>query len=175
MAYSTPIPIDSFAVQNWVVVPVVKPKGTSILMVLTGVVNVDLSGTIPDDWRRETILITPDISAPMHYALEHFQLPSAEGSLTKPTKVFVVDQWAPFAAVSSVVDRAGRAGFAVDQWRLHGDAGTDTIFSGVEVDVAVLNDHAEMYRVSYNITLVGRIFGVDGERGIVGNELFTQA
>ena len=173
MAYSTPIPIDSFDVQNWVVVPVAKPKGAAILMVLTGVVNVDLSGTIPDDWRRETILIAPDISAPMLYALEHFQLPSAE-LLGKPTRVFVVDQWAPFAAVSSVVDRAGRAGFAVDQWRLHGDAGTDRIFSGVEVDVAVLNDHAEMYRVSYNITLEGRIVGVDGER-IVGNEVFKQA
>ena len=172
MAYSTPIPIDSFDVQNWVVVPVVKPKGTSILMVLTGVVNVDLSGTIPDDWRRETILIAPDTSAPIHYALEHFQLPNF--GLTLPNKVFVVDQGAPFAAVSSVVDRAGRAGFAVDQWRLHGDAGTDRIFSGVEVDVAVLNDHAEMYRVSYNITLEGRIVGVEGER-IAGNEAFKRA
>jgi hypothetical protein len=72
----------------------------------------------------------------------------------------------PFAGLSSVVERdqLANAGFAVDSWRPQPFAtGTDffsgqtvgNIFTGIIVNAAVAD--GLLYRVSYNITLEGRI------------------
>jgi len=81
-----------------------------------------------------------------------------------------VDQWAPFAAVSSIFARPESgsrvdAGFAVDTWRpsplihpidFYGGYLHD-VFNGIEVDVAVRNTSSVLHRVSYHVTLRGRI------------------
>lgn len=56
------------------------------------------------------------------------------------------------------------AGFAVDTWRPHpfsqgafGGAGEvlNNIYAGIDVDIAVRNNQAWIYRISYEVTLIG--------------------
>ena len=58
------------------------------------------------------------------------------------------------------------SGFAVDAWRPnHFGSGTDVLsnrpvnnlFSGINVDLAVRDTDAWLYRLGYNITLLGKI------------------
>jgi hypothetical protein len=135
--------------------------------VLTGVQIIDLQGNNAVDWRRETIYIPSSIvSPPLQYAIAKYGIAVPAGY----DPGLQLDQWAPFAAVSSVFAKEEgvvTAGFAVDNWRLSPfDSNTnigpdgnpvDRLFSGVEVDVAVVNNEAWLYRVSYNITLLGKI------------------
>ena len=81
---------------------------------------------------------------------------------------FQVEQWAPFAALSSVFNQGAsvNSGFAVDVWRpnpfasginAHTNAPLTKLFSGIQVDVAVRDSDAIIHRLSYNITLVGKV------------------
>jgi hypothetical protein len=73
----------------------------------------------------------------------------------------------PFAAVSSIFENnTSDAGFAVDVWRptpfvhttdVASGNPVDNVFNGIDVDVAVRNDRAILHRVSYHVTLVGKI------------------
>jgi hypothetical protein len=93
--------------------------------------------------------------------------------------LFSLDQWAPFAAVSSFLDpnqqitggqRVAGAGAAIDLWRPTpfgeavdvNNAPIPNVFRGIDVDVAVFGQ-AVLHRISYNITLLGKI--VFGTRG----------
>jgi hypothetical protein len=70
--------------------------------------------------------------------------------------------------LSSIFDQdaSDNAGFAVDVWRptpfgqvqdvLTGQL-VGNIFNGIDVDVAVRDSDAWIYRVGYNITLLGKI------------------
>jgi len=159
------IQVTPFPTENWTITPVEKPTGSresSWVMVLSGVGIVTLQGNLPNDYLRETLLIAPDIDSPMRYALEKY--PTSHGLHTlhevEGRLAFLVDQWAPFAAISSFYDTetgsSVHVGFAVDNWRLHGSNAASQPFSGIEVDIALLNKTV-LYRVSYQITLVGRI------------------
>jgi hypothetical protein len=85
-------------------------------------------------------------------------------------------EWAPFAALSSVFEKNSGsvdAGFAVNDWRptpfptganaadVHGNP-VSNLFQGINVDLAVRNKNATIYRVSYNITLLGKIVFLPG-------------
>lgn len=169
------IRVSRFAGQNWTITPealaVNEPKPANIsaqkfLVVLTGVGIIDLQGNNPNDWRRETASIFPDIVAPLNFAINKYGIPRPVGLNTVPA--MDLELWAPFAAVSSVFERESGgvdAGFAVDVWRpspfFHTtDAGgqpLNNVFTGIDVDVAVRNNNATLHRVSYHITLLGRI------------------
>jgi hypothetical protein len=171
------IVVDSFAGQNWVIIPVAlavnESQPTSIsgqkwILVLTGVCIPNLPGNNVGDWRRETLTINPDWNSPLQFAINRYSIPIPKVPGTGDTGVpnFDLDQWAPFAAISSIFDKdTSDAGFAVDVWRpTHFQPTTDVngeplnnIFSGIDVDVAVRNDRAMLHRVSYHITLVGNI------------------
>jgi hypothetical protein len=169
------ISVNTFAGQNWTITPEAlalnEPKPAKILdqkfiVVFTGVGIINLQGNNADDWRRETVTIFPDVAAPLNFAINKYGIPRPVGLHTSPS--IDLELWAPFAAVSSSFEReAGGvdAGFAVDVWRpspfFHA---TDTsgqshsnIFTGVDVDVAVRNNNATLHRISYHITLVGKI------------------
>jgi hypothetical protein len=84
----------------------------------------------------------------------------------------MVDQWAPSASLASIFDQdaSDNAGFAVDVWRptpfaTVGDLVTGqlvgNIFAGIDVDVAVRDSDAWLYRLGYNITLLGKIVFVN--------------
>jgi hypothetical protein len=82
--------------------------------------------------------------------------------------VFSLEEWAPFASLSAVFNQGESidSGFAVDVWRPnHFSTGTDVVshqpvsnvFTGVSVDAAVRDTDAWLYRLGYNITLLGKI------------------
>jgi hypothetical protein len=162
-----------FAGQNWLVTPAALAVGeappVSIaaqkwLLVLSGVAIVDFKGT-GADWQRDTLLIRPDIDAPMNHAINRF------GIHRPGFAKFQAEQWSPFAAVSSILDlgQAVNAGFAVDVWRPEFEVGAEAVslapltqlFTGIQADVAVRDSDAFLQRVSYNMTVLGRIVFID--------------
>jgi hypothetical protein len=166
--------------QNWLITPTAlalkEPPPASIsdqnfLLVLAGVCDLNLKGNQPHDWNRETAEIIPDYVSPLNYAIQRFGIPvpTVRGRSVSP--MFQLEQWAPFATVSSVWDQGSADfGVAVDVWRpspfrnFDGSFITDYAgnpitqpFTGIRVDVGVRNDQSILYRLSYNITLSGSI------------------
>ncbi|HEX6622682.1 MAG TPA: hypothetical protein VF064_03135 [Pyrinomonadaceae bacterium] len=166
--------VDRFAGQNWLITPaalaVNEPRPQNIqgqkwLMVLSGVVFAEVKGNSTSQWFRETLHLSPDILSPMNFAVSRHSIPTPPGG---GTKAFQVEQWSPFAAPSSMFNQNQSidSGFAVDVWR-PAPFGTGTneltsqplnnLFNGIQVDVAVRDTDAILHRVSYNITLLGKI------------------
>ena len=163
--------VVSMAGQNWMITPaalaVDERRPANIgeqhwLLVLSGVCIVDLHGNNPDDWRRETITIWPDVDTPIESLISRHSIRVPAGMVP----AFNVDQWVPFAATSSIFAKdTNDEGFAVDVWRpTHFGTGTDAdgndvtqVFTGIDVDVAVRNNRAILHRVSFHIDLIGRI------------------
>ena len=166
--------LTNFAGQNWLIAPAAlaanEPPPADIegqiwLLVLTGVVSADLEGNSTHQWLHETLSFMPDMAGPLNYAIDRYSLPQPSSAFTLK---FSVEQWAPFVSLSSIYDQdtSDNAGFAVDVWRptsfTHGpDVVTNqtvgNLFSGIDVDVAVRDTDAWIYRVSYHITLLGKI------------------
>ncbi len=165
-----------FAVQNWTITPVATSFGKtppassqeqSWQLVLSGVVLIDMKGVSSAQWRRETLLINPDLKEPIKTANRLYGFPLPAGHEDTFRYLFQVEQRAAFASLSSVFNAnvSNNSGFAVDAWRPNPDfTVTDTenlqvpnIFSGVQADIAVRDSDAFLYRVGYHITLIGRI------------------
>lgn len=172
------IEATQFAGQNWLITPAATAANHAPpanlheqlwLLVLTGIVIIDLKGNSAATWRRETVSIQPDLNGPLQFAINKFGIPTPPGTnganyLTR----FKVEQWAPFAALSSVFNQneSINSGFAVDVWRPNPFASAQdsfsnvphtNLFSGIQVDVAVRDSDAWLYRLSYEITLLGKI------------------
>ena len=164
---------SSFAGQNWMIVPVALASNETPpdsvtkqdwMLVLSGVANLNLKGN-GSEWLRETVRLLPDMLAPIDFAINKHNIPTPSGSFTKR---FQVEQWVPHATLSSIFNKnhSVNSGFAVDLWRPHPfftdtDAVTnepvDNLFNGIQVDVAVSDIDAFFYRISYHITLIGKI------------------
>ena len=163
----------SFAGQNWLITPAAlavnesPPRSVTDqkwLLVLSGVVIIDLKGN-SSQWLRETVRINPHMLPPLTHAISHHNIPTPTSGYTLR---FQVEQWVPHATPSSMFNKehAVNSGFAVDVWRPHPfDTDTDAvtnapignIFNGIQVDVAVSDTDAFLYRLSYHITLLGKI------------------
>ncbi len=163
----------SFAGQNWLITPAASavseappsdPEEQLWLLVLSGVVIIDFQGN-SSKWLGETALISPDIFTALNHAINRHNVPTP----SVPHRLrFQVELWAPHVAPSSMFNRnhSVNSGFAVDRWRPH-PFETDTdpvsnsnfgnIFSGVQVDLAVRDVDAVLHRVSYHISLLGKI------------------
>jgi hypothetical protein len=164
--------------ENWLITPApASPFGAppaSIqqqqwMLVLTGVAVLynngtqGAQGTLPDDWTRETVTIYQDLQAPLKFVVQEFSVPPPAAGFS--SYALSVSQWAPHAAISSAFQQStGDAGFAVDTWRPHpfgrgafGGAGEvlNNIYTGIDVDIAVRNNRARIYRISYHVTLIG--------------------
>ncbi|MFN8061237.1 MAG: M23 family metallopeptidase [Vicinamibacterales bacterium] len=172
------IEATKFAGQNWLITPAATAANNAPpanlheqqwLLVLTGVVIVDLKGTSAASWRHETISIQPDLNGPLQFAINKFGVPMPPGTNgANFLTLFKVEQWAPFAALSSVFNQnqSINSGFAVDVWRPNpftsaqdsfSNVPHQNLFSGIQVDVAVRDSDAWLHRLSYNVTLLGRI------------------
>ena len=172
------IEATNFAGQNWLITPAATAVNQAApgriqdqmwLLVLSGVVIVDIKGKSGAQWRRETVSIRPDLNGPLQFAVAKFGIPTPPGSVGANYWMgFKVEQWAPFAALSSVFNEheSVNSGFAVDVWRPNPFAsGQDSfsgathtnLFSGIQVDVAVRDTDAWLHRLSYKITLLGKI------------------
>jgi hypothetical protein len=166
--------------QNWMITPAAlalnEPPPARIsdqkfVLVLTGVCSLGLKGNQAHDWHRETAEIVPDYVTPLNQAITRFGIPVPKVLGQNVSPMFQLDLWAPFAAVSSVWDQGSTdVGVAVDVWRpspFRNDDGTfiaDSAgnpitqpFRGIRVDVGIRNDQSILYRLSYNITLLGSI------------------
>jgi len=120
--------ITSYAGQNWLITPVAlaeneaKPNSISDqkwLLLLTGVAVVNLAGG-DEVYNAETITIFPDVNSPLNWAIAKWAIPVPKVSNGGVSPVFSLEEWAPFAAVSSQVDAHGGGtvfGFGVDAWR----------------------------------------------------------
>lgn len=175
------INLTTFAGQNWLITPAPRalnqpPPASAadqmFLLVLTGVAIADLKGASASQWRRETVGLYPDLTGPVQYAIDHYGYPLPPGALgNQYLPHFQVEQWAPFAALSSMLNEGEsiNSGFAVDLWRpnpfatVTDSSGTQrqNIFTGVQVDVAVRDSDAILHRLSYSIVLLGRIVTVE--------------
>jgi hypothetical protein len=172
--------LTNFAGQNWLITPAALAVGENLpasihdqkfLLVLSGVVIADLEGNSGSQWLHETLSFLPDMagpqnSGPLNWAINRFAIPKPPGQ--NFSIGFSLEEWAPFASLSSIFnqDQSINSGFAVDVWRpTHFSTGTDAfthspvgnIFTGVNVDVAVRDTDAWIFRVGYNITLLGKI------------------
>jgi hypothetical protein len=142
------------------------------LLVLSGVVIADLQGNSEAQWLREIVSFTPDVSGPfgpLSWAITRFSIPTPPGQFGLDYDVaFPLEEWVPFATLSSIFNQGPsiNSGFAVDRWRASDFAsGTDilsglpvnNIFTGINVDLAVRDTDAIIYRLGYNITLLGKI------------------
>src|SRR5215212_2714401 len=170
--------IDTFAGQNWLITPAALARNESPpatvsaqkwLLTLSGVGIVNLKGNSEDHWLHETLLLEPTIIDPMHYAIATHGIPTPQGTEgSQYSLAFRVEQWSPYASLSSIYNRdeSYYSGFAVDVWRPNPfGAGLDALshqpvgnlYTGLQVDVAVRDTDAWLYRVGYNILLLGRI------------------
>jgi hypothetical protein len=168
------IEVTEFGVQNWLITPAARAVGEAApasiggqkwLLVLSGVAIVNMKGSTAADWLRDTVHISPNLNGPLDYAIDHFSIPRP--GAPEYGFGFQVEQWSPFAAISSIFDenQSVNAGFAVDKWGLAplgtrydlSDGKKIGIFEGITVDVGVRDSDAWLYRVGYNITLFGRI------------------
>ena len=108
------------------------------------------------------------MAGPLNYAIDRYSIPQPSANSAAFAIEFSVEEWAPFASLSSIYnqDQSDNSGFAVDLWRpTPFTSGPDVVtnqtvsnlFSGIDVDVAVRDTDAWIYRVSYHITLLGKI------------------
>ena len=179
--------LTDFAGQNWLITPTALAVGEqpppSIrdqkwLLVLSGIVLANQRGDNSGSWNYQTVSFIPDLagpddptatSGPLNWAIARYGIPRPPGTVGQNYLVrFSVDSWSPFVSLGSVFDQGPsvNAGFAVDDWRPnHFESGTDVltnepvtnIFTGVNADLAVNDTDAWIYRLGYNITLIGRI------------------
>ena len=108
-------------------------------------------------------------SNPMHHAIATYGIPKPAGAEGSQYSLgFRVEQWSPYASISSIFNNGPslNSGFAVDVWRPNPfGTGTDAfthqpvgnLHTGLQVDVAVRDTDAWLFRVGYNILLLGRI------------------
>ena len=179
--------LTDFAGQNWLITPAALAAGESPpetiseqkwLLVLSGVVFANLKGDNSGQWNHLTVSFIPDmagmddptsVSGPLNFAINKYSIPKPPGSAGAQYVIrFSVEEWAPFISLGSELNLGPsiNSGFAVDDWRPnHFDSGTDVItnqpvnniFTGVNADLAVSDSDAWIYRLGYNITLLGRI------------------
>jgi hypothetical protein len=171
--------LTDFAGQNWLITPAALAVGEhppasihdqKFLLVLSGVVIANFQGN-SSQWVFDTLSFLPDMagpqnSGPLNWAIGRFSIPKPPGQ--SYSIAFSLEEWAPFASLSSIFNQGQsiNSGFAVDVWRPnHFATGTDAfthspvgnIFTGVNVDVAISDTDAVLYRIGYNVTLLGRI------------------
>jgi hypothetical protein len=179
--------LTDFAGQNWLITPaalaVGEPPPQSIrdqkwLLILSGIVLANQRGDNSGSWNHQTVSFMPAMagpddqtatSGPLNWAIARYGIPRPPGTVGQQYLVrFALDEWSPFVSLGSVFDQGSsvNAGFAVDDWRPnHFESGTDVVtnetvnnvFTGVNADLAVNDTDAWIYRLGYNITLIGRI------------------
>jgi tetratricopeptide (TPR) repeat protein len=167
------IEVTEFAGQNWLITPAASAvnetpppriQDQKWLLCLSGVAMVGLKGQTSSDWTRTTVSFWPDLHGPMQHAVAKYGIPVPQGA----GLWFQVEQWAPFAALGSIFNKEQsiNSGFAVDVWRpnpfgTEPDATTNAplnnLFRGIQADVAVRDSDAYLYRLGYNIVLLGKI------------------
>ncbi|PYN82943.1 MAG: hypothetical protein DMD96_04405 [Candidatus Rokuibacteriota bacterium] len=178
--------LTEYGGQNWLITPaslaVGETKPQSIhdqkwLLFLSGVVIADLKGD-GQEWDHQTVAFSPDMagpddpsatSGPLNWAIRQYSIPRPPGAAgTQYLVRFQVEGWSPCVSLGAIFNKgqSNNSGFAVDTWRpshfgtgknILTDAQVNNLFSGITADVAVRDVDAWLYRLSYNISLLGKI------------------
>jgi hypothetical protein len=185
--YNTMQQLTDFAGQNWLITPAALAVGETPpkdirdqkwLLVLSGVVIANFKGDNSGTWNQQTVSFIPDMagtddpsatSGPLNWIIGQYAIPKPPGAVGAQYLIrFSLEEWSPFVSLGSVFDQGPsiNAGFAVNDWRPNAfDSGTNVvtgqpasnIFTGVNVDLAVSDSDAWLYRLNYNITLLGKL------------------
>lgn len=166
--------IDTFAGQNWLITPAalalheVPPRNIYAqkwLLTLSGVATVTIQGNSEPQWLQETLILQPSVVDPLHSAIATYAIPQPSGTEGIDYGVlFQVEQWAPYASFIAVFNQG--QSHDVEVWRPnHFGTGTesfsnqpvDHLFTGLQVDIAVLATDTSPYRIGYTMTLLGKI------------------
>jgi hypothetical protein len=149
---------DRFTARHWMFIPnerVTQPPNPPAvpyrgLIILTGIAIIDLQGASPASWRRERVILRLDRDFARAAALAPWA-PNTPGNFL----VFQSEQWAPFVTVNARYNRgpADNDGTAVDSFWLDLSAGKAVI----NIDVAVRDVDAFIYRLGYSLHLYGRL------------------
>ena len=179
--------LTEFAGQNWLITPAALAVGESPpaniheqkwLLVLSGVVIADLKGDNTGQWNHQTVSFMPDMagpddpsstSGPLNWAINRYSIPKPPGAPGAQFLIrFSVEEWAPFVSPNAIFNQGQsiNSGFAVDAWRpnhfgnglnLFTHQHVNNLFTGINADLAVRDTDAWLYRLGYNITLLGKI------------------
>src|SRR6516164_9546006 len=119
------------------------------------------------------LTIFPDVSSPLQFAINRYAIPVPTSSTGQVFPAIVVEQIVPYAAISSALERHHLPphqavvdfGFAVDDCRPNpflsatdaNNQPVNNIFMGIIVDIAIRSTTAIIHRVSYQITIIGKI------------------
>lgn len=146
-------------------------------MLLTGVMIVNAQGNGPD-FKRSTIKIFPDLYSPMSYAAKTIglHLPPDVSFDEQYNFAFQVRQIGSFVTPCAMhqTNAPNSSGYAVDAWRPaptwtggHSRDGKTykQLFNGVLVDIATAGEGAIIYRLAYQIHLVGGLVVVTSGPG----------
>lgn len=164
--------VESYESQSFFITPaalaVTEPPSASIadqrwIFQMNGVAIIDVKGQANGDWFRDQLLISPNLGTALTPALARYSIPPVAGA----TPWMQVESSIPFATLSSIFDQhqAIDMGFAVDRWQMQTRPGTEAgtgqtlqnLLSGMIVDLAVRDSDAILYRVSYSITVQGKM------------------
>lgn len=172
------IEAKSFAAEHSLITPAATAVGdaepTRIqdqrwLLMLSGIAIIDLKGVTGSAWRKETVLLRPDLRGVLQVAVNQYSIPTPPGADGFNFSTwFQVEARTAFAALSSVFNEneSVNSGFAVDHWRSNQDETKrdafsgemlSRVFNGIQVDVGVRDSDAWIHRISYNMTLLGKI------------------
>lgn len=162
----------SFESQSFFITPaalaITEPRPATIadqrwIFQMNGVALVDMRGKTTASWVHDQLLISPNLSTALTPALSRYAIPPVPGA----TPWMQVESSIPFATLSSIYDQhhAVDMGFAVDRWRIQTRPGTEAVtgqtlqnlLSGMVVDLAVRDSDAILHRVSFNITVQGKM------------------
>jgi len=155
---------DNYVTRNWVFRQW-PTSDTDWLLVLTGIVEVDVTGDADGNWNCVTaILFAGDLVGQPGGPIDQVAKPPAGATGLG----FTVAEWAPYAALNSVfnLEYSVNAGYAVNEIRVElGSLPTNPDFSQerddflwtLEIDVAARDTDGQVLRVGYNVTLSGQI------------------
>lgn len=146
---------NCFTARHWMFLPIERvtappaPPATPYrgVITLSGVAIINLQGVTPNDWRRERVVL--DLGEDYGKALALAPWKPKPGHFF----TFVVEQWVPFVTVNARYNRgpANNDGSAVDAFSLDPRQGN----ARINVDVAVRDSDAYIYRLGYTLTLYG--------------------
>jgi hypothetical protein len=141
-----------------------------------------LQGATQLGWTTANFSFIPDVARPLNFAISKYGIPRPAPSTYDIG--FAVDHLASFVSLSAIWDHTPGdspgpsidTGYAVNSWHQNtyttgfetsfkdgaeniraGVNVVDNIFAGINVDVGVRDDYAQIISLAYNITLRGRI------------------
>lgn len=107
-------------------------------IVLSGVIIIDQKGESENTWKAEQVSFNLPIRVPNG-------------------KAFKLKHWAPFITINSIYNKSvsNDSGHAVDGFRIINPENAQIEYITVQADIAIRDSDAWLYRLGYNVTLIG--------------------